>query len=70
MEMRKVDSSNIDAIRWEKGNLIVHFSSGRIYSFKKVPQIIFNNFLEAESKGKFFNKNIQKKFEYEREDNV
>lgn len=40
-------------------DLIVKFKSGKLYVYTPVSQAFFNKLTNAESKGKFFNKNIR-----------
>jgi len=64
--MKEVKSSNIKSIGYENENLIVEYLSGTRYLYKKVPVQLYEQFLEAESKGRFMNSNIKGKFEYEK----
>lgn len=65
---KKIESSNLSALTYDSDNenLIVEFTSGGRYQYKKVPLQIVNDFLGAESKGKFFHNNIKIKYEYEK----
>lgn len=40
-------------------DLIIKFKSGKLYVYTPVSQAFFNKLTNAESKGKFFNKNIR-----------
>lgn len=64
MERVNVVSTNIEFIEYDSDNslLKVGFTNGRSYEYKDVPQDIFNNFKDADSKGKFFAKHIKNKF--------
>ena len=66
--MVKVESSNIAAVGYDTsfGNLIVEFKNGNKYQYKKLPYELYENLLQAESKGRFVNENIKGKFEYGR----
>lgn len=46
--------------------LIVYYHNDSVYKYKDVPKFIWRGLFEAESKGKFLNKNIFKKFTYYR----
>lgn len=60
MKMIPVDSSAIAEIGYEDGTLAIRFRSRReLYSFPNVPEQIFKDFLQAPSKGKFYNENIR-----------
>lgn len=76
MRMIKVDSSNIDQIGFEKSkqismgakpinSLSIYFKNGRSYRYFDVPEELFEEFIKAKSKGKFFHKYISKRYEYE-----
>ena len=61
-----VDSSNIEAIRYDADNqeLHVQFLSGGSYCYHGVPEEIFNELLEASSKGSFLNRVIKGTYEF------
>lgn len=63
--LKKVKSSNIAAVGWEPF-LVIKFKGGGIYIYKGVPEKMYEKFLKAKSKGKFFFKNIKGKFEFEK----
>lgn len=44
------------------GILTVSFKSGRSYDFYNVPVDVWNGFREAESKGRYFTRNIKGKY--------
>lgn len=54
-------SSNIAEIGYlEKSKTLqIKFHSGGIYSYNPVSKVVFNELMEAPSKGSYFNKNIQ-----------
>lgn len=74
MEMIKVTSSNINAIGWQ-GNVLldngfipkdilrVQYSHGAIYDYVGVTKEVFDQLMQAESKGSFLNKNIKDKYQ-------
>ncbi len=59
MEMKPVTSSNIKAIGYENGLLVVHFSNGSRYSYKGVPARVHGELMAAESVGKHFMEHIR-----------
>ena len=66
--MIAVESSNIESYSWDAnkkstGTMFLKFKNGRTYSYSKVPVDVFNAFISAESKGKYFSSNIRNKFE-------
>lgn len=65
MKMIPVKSSNVIAIGYEANKLYVDFASGR-YEYDNVPKEVYDNFLKAESKGKYMWANIRSKYSYRR----
>ena len=61
-----VISSNIQSIGWEYEILEVTFSSGATYQAKGVQQSIFDNFIAAKSKGKYFNANLKNSYKWDK----
>lgn len=62
MQLIPVESSNIKAIGHEGSTMRVQYANGTEYDFQGVTAEMFDNFMEAESKGRFFGKNIRGKF--------
>lgn len=62
-----VSSSNIRAIGYNRRQSIlqVNFHSGHGYQYFNVPQPIFEEFLQAYSKGRFFNSQIKNHYRYQ-----
>jgi hypothetical protein len=44
--------------------LIVTFTTGKTYTYFRVPPDVYREFLEAESKGRFFNETIRDRYRY------
>ena len=44
----------------------MEFQGGRVYQYFDVPESVFQEFLSASSKGKFFHANIKGSFRYAR----
>lgn len=65
MELTAIESSNIKAVGYndDEQELHVQFNSGKTYSYAEVPQQVYDDFMAAESKGKFFFASIKSKFE-------
>ena len=66
-EMEFVDSSNIEAIGYDSDNLELHvrfLKSGETYVYYNVDEWVFQEFLGADSKGRYLNSNIKGRFEY------
>ena len=64
----EVESSNIEAIGYdeEDESLYVRFNSKTQYVYYNVPDEEHQEFLDADSKGKFLNENIKGQYEYAR----
>ena len=65
-EMMSVASSNIEAICYDEGNqeLHVQFLSGDYYVYHDVPREIFEDLMEAPSKGSYLNREIKGVYQY------
>jgi hypothetical protein len=69
---QSVESSNIDAIAFDREpeaqlvELWVRFKTGASYSYVGVPLSTAEDFLAAQSKGKFFAENIKGKYPFQR----
>nr|CAI9751469.1 hypothetical protein DGKKSRWO_DGKKSRWO_CDS_0178 [uncultured phage]CAI9752356.1 hypothetical protein CVNMHQAP_CVNMHQAP_CDS_0179 [uncultured phage] len=74
MQMKKdlqkhmVESSNIEWVAYDKDakQLFVMFKSGSVYGYEDVPSEIFDELLEAPSKGRYFALKIKWNYKYER----
>ena len=77
MKLVKVESNNIDSVGFEEDyrmslgsramtRMRVAFSNGGVYDYYRVPREVYNEFLNAQSKGVFFHKNIKKIYSYEK----
>jgi hypothetical protein len=64
MEMIPVSSSNIAAIGYDDGQsiLVIEFNNGRAYEYYGVPSYVFDELLNAGSKGQYANQNIYKNY--------
>lgn len=61
LEMIYVDSSNIEAIGYDDDTqeLHVQFLSGGCYIYSDVPRKIFDDLMNAPSKGSFLNREVK-----------
>jgi DNA segregation ATPase FtsK/SpoIIIE-like protein len=68
MERELVSSSNIASIGYDAAaeTLEVEFLDGSVYQYYNVPQVLYQQFMEADSKGKFLHANIRNSFAYSR----
>jgi len=66
VEMNYVDSSNIEAIGYDKDaqELHVRFLSGMAYVYHGVPNEVYENLMAAPSKGSFLNREIKGVYEF------
>jgi hypothetical protein len=64
MERIPVTSSNIRSIGYERdtATLEVEFNRGSVYQYHGVPQDVFDSFIQAGSKGTYFNANIKNSY--------
>ena len=66
----EVDSSAIKDIDYdaERAKLLVRFASGERYVYVGVPGEVHRSFLQADSKGRFFQAEIRDRYPYNRLD--
>ncbi len=60
--MIPVDSSAIRAIGYDGRTLTVEFHNGRTYDHPNVPDNVFDEFLNAWSKGTYYNQHIRGRY--------
>ncbi len=55
MELQTVESSMISAVGYDKESQTLHvmFNSGKLYSYFEVPPEIYEELMEADSKGRY-----------------
>lgn len=66
-EMHYVDSSNIEAIGYDTATQELHvrfLKSGETYVYYSVEEWVFNEIMQADSKGIYLNDNIKGRYEY------
>ena len=68
MERIGVSSTNVASIGYDSttGTLEVEFIHGGIYQYFDVPEVIFQELINADSKGKYLNANIKGSYRYAR----
>lgn len=68
MERYSVASSNIASVGYDEGSqtLEIEFLSGSIYQYYNVPQNIYDQLMQAGSKGQFLNTYIKNAYPYSR----
>lgn len=59
-----VESSNLRSVFWDEPTetLVIEFISGSKAGYRDVPEYMFNNLVEADSPGRFYNSNIKPLF--------
>ena len=68
MHRQRVDSSGVVSVGyddWSK-TLEIEFPGGAVYDYAHVPEMLYRDLLEAESKGRFVNLYIKPYFEHEK----
>ena len=62
MDWQYVESSNIEAVAYDedKEELFIQFKNGAVYKYLDVPYNIYNDLLNADSKGQYFYHYIRK----------
>lgn len=63
INMTPINSSNIKAAGYLEGTLYVQFLSGNTFSYLNVPAEVYNAFMDADSKGKYFASSIKGQYE-------
>ena len=69
LEMHYVDSSNIEAIGYDPTTQELHvrfLKSGESYVYYSVEEWVFNEFMQADSKGIYLNTNIKGQYDFNR----
>ena len=63
--MVSVVSSNLKEVGYWQGSLYIHFHNGSFYRYNNVPQHLAEQLMMSRSAGKFFNKHIRDRYDYE-----
>ena len=65
-EMVFVDSSNIEAIGYDDNTQELHvkFLSGGYYTYSNVPRAVFDDLMNAPSKGSFLNREVKGVYQF------
>lgn len=66
MERIPVNSSNIGSVGYDSGSdtLEIEFINGGTYQYSGVPEGVYEGMMGADSKGKYFHANINKKYPF------
>jgi hypothetical protein len=64
--LNEINSSNLVRCEYdtETSKFVVEFKNGTKYEYEKVPHSVFSQFRLSESQGKFFSKEISRKYKY------
>lgn len=62
--MKSVQSSNISKVGYDNNNLIVQFHNGGLYRYYNVPYCVYNDLMNAPSKGQYLHYNVKGIYEY------
>lgn len=66
-EMHYVDSSNIEAIGYDADNQELHIrflQSGETYVYYAVEEWVYQDLMQADSKGTYLNNEIKQRYQY------
>jgi hypothetical protein len=68
MSRETVDSTAISAVQYDEARrfLDIDLTTGRTYRYLDVPPTMYEAFMAAESKGRFYNDHIRDVYLYER----
>jgi hypothetical protein len=68
IKRQRVDSTSIESVGYETrlNVLEVKFRSGALYRYVAVPPAVFQAFLKAGSKGRYFTRQIRNRYEFHR----
>ena len=61
MERTKIESSQIRSVGFDgsSNEMEIEFKPGSVYTYKNITQDIYDNFMRADSKGRFFGQTIK-----------
>ena len=66
-EMHYVDSSNVEAIGYDPATQELHvrfLKSGETYVYYNVEESVFDEFMQADSKGQYLNLKIKERYDF------
>jgi hypothetical protein len=58
----KVQSSTIDEVLYDGKDMTITFTSGSTYVYSNVPNEVYTDFVNADSKGRYFHNNIKESY--------
>lgn len=62
MERQSVESSNLASVGYDEKNEIleIEFNNGGVYQYFDVPEHIYEELMNADSHGQYFDRNVKK----------
>lgn len=72
LSLIKVASSNIAAIGYLglKRSMYVRFKSGELYEYEQIPELVYRDFLNAESKGSYLRDHVRDRYQFRKVDEL
>ena len=66
MNRRPVTSSNVASVGYDQNTLTleVEYHSGSVYQYFDVPEAVYQEFMAADSLGRYLNQNIKNSYRY------
>jgi hypothetical protein len=67
MQRLPVSSRSVASVGWDPTSrtLEIEFTSGRVYRYFEVPEIVYHGLVRAESIGQFLNERIRDRYRFE-----
>lgn len=68
-DMTYVDSSNLEQVGYDSEQMELHvvFKDGSHYVYESVPEHIYEQLLDASSKGSFLNREVKNVYQYQKQ---
>lgn len=66
MSLKPVRSSDLAAVGYDSGTLVIAFNSGGVYAYYGVPWSAYCGLMQADSHGKYFHAHIKSHYAYRR----
>jgi KTSC domain len=63
-----VQSTNIAAVGYDAGTLVVQFRDQSIYHYEDLPEQVYQGLLGAESKGRYLHRDVRGRYCYQRKE--
>lgn len=60
--MIPVTSTDISCVGYDGSTMHIRFNSGGLYAYHNVPSSVYNELMEASSKGKYFHAHIKGRY--------